>query len=157
MNFSDGSNQQIRIGDFVAQQSPDRLKNYLAKVYTTTLTPIDEKNKYRMRYADEAGFNYWYDMLSTKKISGPEFIYRILDANEFNIVQKTPQDKIKALYPIVVNRDGDINGINFWIGDYTKNLNSLNSEDVALKITLARMLNEEEPKQLFLNLGIRVQ
>lgn len=157
VNFSDGSNQQIRIGDFVAQQSPDRLKNYLAKVYTTTLTPIDEKNKYRVRYADEAGFNYWYDMLSTKKISGPEFIYRILDANEFNIVQKTPQDKIKALYPIVVNRDGDINGINFWIGDYTKNLNSLNSEDVALKITLARMLNEEEPKQLFLNLGIRVQ
>ena len=96
-------------------------------------------------------------MLSNKKISGPEFIYRILDANEFNVVQKTPQDKIRALYPIVVNRDGDINGINFWIDDYTRNLNSLNSADAALKVTLARMLNEEEPRQLFLNLGIRLQ
>ena len=55
VSFSDGSTQQIRIDDFVSQQSLNKLKNYLAKVYTTTLTPINETNKYRMRYADEAG------------------------------------------------------------------------------------------------------
>ena len=55
--------------------SNDPLKNYLARVYTTTLTPINETDRYKIRYADESGFNYGYDLLRNQKISGSEFIY----------------------------------------------------------------------------------
>ena len=66
------------------------------------------------------------------------------------------EDKIRALYPIVVNRTGDLNGVNFWINEFNTTLQSVNSQDVALRVTLAEMLNEEEPKQLFRSLGIIV-
>ncbi len=157
VTFFDNTTQQIRINNFVSSSSPDKLKNYIAKVYTTSLTPLNETDKYKIRYADESGFKYWYDMLKNQKISGPEFIYRILDANEFNQVHKNAEDKVKALYPIVVNRSGDNNGLNFWVNEFNRNLSSLNSSEIALKVTLAKMLGEDEPKQLFLNLGIRVQ
>lgn len=157
VTFSDGTSQNIKLDDFTSQVSNDPLKNYLARVYTTTLTPINETDRYKIRYADESGFNYWYDLLRNQKISGSEFIYRILDANEFNSVHLTAQDKIRALYPIVVNRTGDLNGVNFWINEFNTTLQSVNSQDVALRVTLAKMLNEEEPKQLFRSLGIRVE
>lgn len=157
VNFSDNKTQEIRIGTFTSNSSSNNLKNYISKVYTTSLTPVNEKDKSKFRYADESGFKYWYNMLSNKKISGPEFIYRILEANEFNQIHKNAEDKIKALYPIVVNRDGDSVGLNYWINEYNRNLQSLNSSEIALKITLAKMLGEEEPKQLFLNLGIRAE
>lgn len=157
VTFSDGTSQNIKLDDFTSQVSNDLLKNYLAKVYNTTLTPINETDKYKIRYADESGFNYWYNSLRSQWISGPEFIYRILDANEFNSVHLTTQDKIRALYPIIVNRIGDSNGINFWINEFNTTLQSVNSQDVALRVILARMLNEEEPKQLFRSLGIRIE
>ena len=126
-------------------------------LYFQSLTPVNETDRYKIRYADESGFNYWYDSLRSQRISGPEFIYRILDANEFNSVHLTAQDKIRALYPIIVNRTGDLNGVNFWINEFNTTLQSVNSQDVALRIILAKMLNEEEPKQLFRSLGIRVE
>lgn len=156
VNFSDGTNQIIKLNEFTSGDSSDNLKNYISKVYKTSLTPVDETNKYNIRYADEEGFDYWYRMLKEQVFSGPEFIFRVLDGNEFNKVHKTSQDKIRALYPIVVNRSGDLDGVNFWINEFNKNLSSLNSEDLALKITLAKMLNEEEPKNLFRTLGIRL-
>lgn len=156
VNFSDGTNQNIIISEFKSNKSSDELKNYIAKVYTTALTPINETNKYKIRYADEEGFKYWYDMLYNKRISGPEFIYRVLDAAEFNNVHSSPQNKIRALYPIVVNRDGDTNGINYWINEFNTISTSLNSENLALQVTLSKMLNEEEPKRLFQSLGIRL-
>ena len=156
VNFTDGTNQNIIISEFKANKSSDELKNYIAKVYTTALTPINETNKYKIRYADEEGFKYWYDMLYNKKISGPEFIYRILDASEFNNVQSSPQNKIRALYPIVTNREGDTNGINYWINEFNTTSSSLNSESLALQITLSKMLNEAEPQRLFQSLGIRL-
>lgn len=156
VNFSDGTNQNIIISEFKSNKSSDELKNYIAKVYTTALTPINETNKYKIRYADEEGFKYWYDMLYNKRISGPEFIYRVLDAAEFNNVHSSPQNKIRALYPIVVNRDGDTNGINYWINEFNTISTSLNSENLALQVTLSKMLNEEEPQRLFQSLGIRL-
>lgn len=157
IRFSDGSTQNIKINEFTSQVSNNKLKNYLSKVYSTTLTPVNQNDKNRIRYADEAGFNYWYDSLSNQRISGPEFIYRILDENEFNSVQSSTEDKIRALYPIIVNRVGDTNGLNFWINELNILQQSMNSQSTALKVILAKMLNEEEPKQLFKNLGIRIQ
>lgn len=158
VNFSDGTSRTVRLDDFTTRSSTDNLKNYIARVYVTTLTPFNDiSNKYRVRYADEEGFYYWYNQLSSRAISGPEFIFRILDANEFNSVHISSQDKIRALYPVVVGRDGDSVGINFWIDEYNNALKNLNSQDLALKTTLTKMLNEEEPKRLFSNLGIRLQ
>ncbi len=156
VNFSDGTNQTIKLDEFTTGSSSDSLKNYISKVYKTSLTPINETNKYSIRYADEDGFNYWYSMLKNQTFSGPEFIFRVLDANEFNRVHTSSQNKIRALYPIVVNRDGDTNGVNFWINEFNNNLKSLSSEDLALKVTLAKMVNEDEPKKLFSSLGIRL-
>ena len=155
VTFNDGSTQTVKIGNFTSQSSNNELKNYLSKVYTTTLTSINEKDKSKMRYADESGFNYWYDLLSNKKISAQEFILQIIDANEFNSVQSTSQDKMRALYPIIVNRYGDDTGVNFWINDFNESIKKFNSEDLALKTTIIKMLNESEPKQFFNSIGIR--
>lgn len=158
VNFTDGTSRTVRLEDFTTRSSTDNLKNYIARVYVTTLTPFNDLgNKYKVRYADEEGFYYWYNQLSSRAISGPEFIYRILDANEFNSVHISSQDKIRALYPVVVGRDGDTVGVNFWIDEYNNALRNLNSQDLALKTTLSKMLNEEEPKRLFSSLGIRLQ
>ena len=75
---------------------------------------------------------------------------------EFNNVQSSPQNKIRALYPIVTNREGDTNGINYWINEFNTTSSSLNSESLALQITLSKMLNEAEPQRLFQSLGIRL-
>lgn len=157
VNFTDGSSQLLKLEDFTSQKSTDELKNYLSRVYTTTLTPITQTDKSKMRYADEEGFNYWYGLLSRQEISGPEFIMQVLDANEFNAVQNTPENKIRALYPIIVNRTGDTVGVNFWIKEYTDSIQKYNSEDVALKTTIAKMLNETEPKEFFRSIGIRAE
>ncbi|BAK81612.1 hypothetical protein [Candidatus Arthromitus sp. SFB-rat-Yit] len=156
VNFKDGTNQSIILSEFKTNKSSDELKNYISKVYTTALTPINETNKYRIRYADEEGFKYWYDMLYNKKMSGPEFIYRVLDSAEFNKIHTSPQNKIRALYPIVTNREGDNNGITYWINELNQYSSSLNSEKLILEIILTRMLNEDEPKRLFQSLGIRL-
>lgn len=156
VNFNDGTNQIIKLNEFTSGYSTDNLKNYISDVYRIALTPINETNKYRIRYADEEGFNYWYRMLKEQVFSGPEFIFRVLDGAEFNRVHKNPHEKISALYPIVVNRHGDSDGITFWINEFNKEMSSLNSEDLALKTTLYKMLNEEEPKILFKSLGIRL-
>ncbi len=157
IKFSDNTVQNVKLDDFTAQVSSDPLKNYLANVYTSTLTPVGETDKYKFRYADEAGFNYWYGLLYNRQITGSEFIFRILDSSEFNSVHSSAEDKTRALYKVIVNRDGDINGVNFWINEFTATLNSVNSQDVALRVTISKMLNENEPKQLFKNLGIRVE
>lgn len=157
VKFSDNTTQNIKLDDFTAQVSTDLLKNYLANVYTSTLTPISETDRYRFRYADEFGFNYWYDLLYNRKITGSEFIFRLLDAYEFNSVHSSPEDKIRALYKVIVNRSGDTNGVNFWINEFNSTLSSVNSQDIALKVTISKILNEDEPKQLFRSLGIRVE
>ena len=156
VTFSDGTTQNLKIGEFTSQSSNNKLANYISKVYTITLTPVHETDKNKMRYADEAGFAYWFDLLSNSKITGSDFILKILDANEFNRIHSNSQDKIRALYPIVVNRLGDNVGINFWINDFNESLKKFNSEDLALKNTILKMVNETEPQQFFSSLGIRI-
>lgn len=157
VSFSDGKTQRVNLNNFTSQVSTNKIKNYLAKVYTTTLTPLNETNRDRIRYADEAGFNFWYNLLANQKISGPEFIYRILEATEFNSVHQSAENKIRALYPIIVNRFGDTNGVNYWISEFNSAQQSTSNTNLAIRVILDRMLNEVEPQQLFRDLGIRLQ
>lgn len=157
VNFSDGKTQRVNLNNFTSQQSTNKIKNYLSKVYTTTLTPLNETSADKIRYADEAGFNFWYDLLANQKISGPEFIYRILEATEFNSVHQSPENKIRALYPIIVNRFGDNNGVNYWVNELNLTQQSVSNSNLAIRVILERMLNEVEPQQLFRDLGIRLQ
>src|SRR5699024_2166434 len=54
VTFSDGTSQNIKLDDFTSQVSNDPLKNYLARVYISTLTPVNETDRYKIRYADES-------------------------------------------------------------------------------------------------------
>ena len=156
LTFSDRTTQNIRLENFKSRASNTELKNYLSKVYSTVLTPINETDEYKIRYADENGFKYWYDLLYNQRITGSEFIFRIIDENEFNYVHQSTENKIRALYPILVNRNGDLNGVNYWVEEFKSLSQNLNSENLALKTIMYQMLSENEPQQLFKNLGIRI-
>lgn len=156
ITFTNGKTQTLTIPEFTSNKSNNSLKNYIARVYTVTLTPSGLINKNDLRYADESGFNYWFNQLESRNISGKEFIFSILHANEFTTIHKSSQSKIEALYPIIVNRDGDINGINYWVTQYNNKISKGLSESVALTEIITLMLNEPEATRVFSSLGIRI-
>lgn len=118
---------------------------YLANVYTVVFS----------RPADEAGYHFHLNNLKNKKVSLREFLLNMIKEKEFVEKYKTPEEKIEALYSVIVNRTSDEAGKKFWVDEYKKVLAVYGSESTALQAIADRMVNETELKELADKMGVQ--
>lgn len=103
------------------------------------------------REPDEGGYNYWKYALEEKKdITGKFFLINLMFAErEFADRNLSDEELIKVLYQIVVNREYDEQGLNYWIGVYREYLNEFNGDKYeAKKKIVLRMAYEPEFRNL---------
>ena len=110
------------------------------------------------RYPDEGGYGYWLDKLLEKgEVTGKFVLYNLMFAErEFSERNLSDDELIKVLYQIVVNREYDEGGLNYWIGEYRNTyLPQANNDSYeAQKAIVERMLYEQEFKDLCNKMGI---
>lgn len=109
------------------------------------------------REPDENGYNYWKDQLEVEgNLSGKYFLINLMFAErEFADRNLSDEDLIKALYQIVVNRQYDTEGLNYWIYMYGEYLNEFGGDKYEAKKTLVlRMAYEPEFGRLCDEMGI---
>ncbi|EIA30201.1 hypothetical protein SFB5_043G2, partial [Candidatus Arthromitus sp. SFB-5] len=110
------------------------------------------------RYPDEEGYSYWLGKLLEKgEITGKFVLYNLMfSEREFSDRNLSDDDLIKVLYQIVVNREYDEGGLNYWIGEYRNTyLPQANNDSYeAQKAIVERMLHEQEFKDLCNKMGI---
>lgn len=111
-----------------------------------------------LRDPDEVGYQYWINRLKTKDISARDFLINLLFAErEFSDMKYSTEKFIEVLYSIIVDRDPDKEGLDFWINFYNQEAikNSNGDLFVAKRYTVERMINEEEFKKLILKLNLK--
>ncbi|WP_242821416.1 DUF4214 domain-containing protein [Candidatus Arthromitus sp. SFB-rat-Yit] len=110
------------------------------------------------REPDENGYNYWKDQLEEEEssISGKYFLINLMFAErEFADRNLSDEDLIKVLYQIVVNRQYDTEGLNYWISVYGEYLEEFGGDKYEAKKTIVlRMAYEPEFGRLCDKMGI---
>ncbi len=137
---SDGNEVKFSIGEFTLEAST-LLEEFLFNSYYFAFE----------REPDEGGYNYWADELMKKgDITGKFFLINLMFAErEFADRNLSDSDLVKALYQIVVNRQYDEQGLNYWIGAYGEYLQEFNGDKYeAKKKIVLRMAYEPEFRNL---------
>lgn len=144
--LEDGTVRKIVIAEFATQ--PENVgQDWLSNAYKFALD----------RFPDEGGYKYWYEeRIQKKTMSGEYFLMNLLfGEDEFTNRNLGDKDLIAALYQIVVNREYDEEGLNFWIGIYNENLgNAQGNKKLAQEVLVDRMVHEAEFGKLCEKIGI---
>lgn len=144
--LKDGTSMTITIKEFTTE--PENItQDWLSNAYWFAFE----------RFPDEEGYNYWYEhRMLTKKLNGEYFLKNLMFAeDEFTNRNLADRDLIAALYQIVVNRDFDEEGLNFWISIYNENLkNAQGNKKLAQETLVDRMVHEPEFGKLCDKAGI---
>lgn len=144
--LEDGSTHTIVIPELVTEPA-DTAQDWLSNAYWFAFE----------RFPDEGGYNYWYaDRMKTKTLNGEYFLKNLMFAeDEFTNRNLSDQDLIAALYQIVVNREYDQGGLDFWVGIYNENLqNAGGNKKLAQEVLVDRMVHEAEFGKLCEKVGI---
>lgn len=140
VRFTDkfGKERNIKFGDFTTKEGSTKLKGFIRNTYFNALG----------RDPEEEGFYYWVDQIETGKITPENFVRNLLNEKEFLDKRHTPKDIIEGLYSVIVNRKAEKEGLEFWIGEYEKNILDGYDDEESIYILVNRMVNEEEFKIL---------
>lgn len=144
--LEDGSTHKIIIPEFTTQPE-DLAQDWLSNAYWFAFE----------RFPDEEGYNYWYaHRMKPKTLNGEYFLKNLMFAeDEFTNRNLSDNDLIAALYQIVVNREYDQGGLEFWIGIYNENLqNAQGNKKLAQEVLVDRMVHEPEFGKLCDKVGI---
>ncbi len=144
--LEDGSTHTIVIPELVTEPA-DTAQDWLSNAYWFAFE----------RFPDEGGYNYWYaDRMKKKTLNGEYFLKNLMFAeDEFTNRNLSDQDLIAALYQIVVNREYDQGGLDFWVGIYNENLtNAGGNKKLAQEVLVDRMVHEPEFGKLCEKVGI---
>ncbi len=143
----DGENVVLMVNDVLIEPET-LLEEFVTNIYIFAFE----------RYPDENGYSYWLEKLMEKKdITGKYVLYNLMFAErEFSDRNLADEELIKVLYQIVVNREADQEGLEFWINEYnTVYLPQANGDSYeAQKAIVTRMLHEQEFKNLCEKMGI---
>lgn len=98
----------VCVGGFnaFAQTKEEYLNDFLDNVYTVMLE----------RESDPEGKEYWKNKILSEEIGILDFLNQILDQDEFEKLQDSPEDFITKNYTLLVNREPDEEGFNYWLG-----------------------------------------
>lgn len=129
--------QDLVIRNFKTPESDKKIENYVANVYKFALK----------RDGDEEGYAFHIEKIGTDESKLKEFLVNLLKEEEFINLHKTSEDKIRAIYSTIVGREGDEEGVNFWIKEFEKYEQYL-GEEMAIEYVLNRMFEESEFKNL---------
>ena len=140
----DGRTRTVKVPSFKTKVSETKLRQFIVDVYRYSLD----------RVADERGFAYWEDQLSSKKTSPADFVKNLLNEPEFINKHKTTTAKIEGLYQVIVNRKSDSQGLSFWTKKYDDLVARGYSESMALRVIVDEMVNEQEFKNRVRDLGL---
>ena len=144
--LKDGTTFKMVIKEFTTQPA-DTAQDWLSNAYWFAFE----------RFPDEEGYNYWYaHRIKPKTLNGEYFLKNLLFAED-EFTNRNLQDKelIAALYQIVVNREYDEEGLNFWVGIYGENLqNAQGNKKLAQEVLVDRMSHEPEFGKLCEKVGI---
>ena len=144
--LENGSTHKIIIPEFTTQPE-DLAQDWLSNAYWFAFE----------RFPDEEGYNYWYaHRMKPKTLNGEYFLKNLMFAeDEFTNRNLADNDLIAALYQIVVNREYDQGGLEFWIGIYNENLqNAQGNKKLAQEVLVDRMVHEPEFGKLCDKVGI---
>lgn len=144
--LKDGTTFKMVIKEFTTQPA-DVAQDWLSNAYSFALE----------RFPDEEGYNYWYtSRIKAKTLNGEYFLKNLLFAeDEFTNRNLQDRELIAALYQIVVNREYDEEGLNFWVGIYGENLqNAQGNKKLAQEVLVDRMAHEPEFGKLCERVGI---
>ncbi len=140
---SDGRNFILSLPEFSTNKETKNINRFVKSVYSNAFN----------RLPDEQGFWYWVDKLSFKDIRAEEFVINLLNESEFISNRTTTVSKIEGLYKVIVNRDSDEEGLNFWIKSYDYLISEGYPERFALKMTVNDMVNEREFQSIIAGLN----
>lgn len=115
-----------------AETKEEFLNGFLDNVYVIMLE----------RESDEEGKKYWYDKIITEDTGILDFVNQILDQDEFENLNVSPEEFVKRNYTLLMNREPDEEGLNFWIGQ----IGNENTKEKKLQI-----INEMAHSQEFMN------
>lgn len=109
------------------------------------------------RKPDHNGFKFWHRKLKNLEITASEFVNEIIASDEFNTIYKEIDEKINALYKIIVGREPDEEGFLYWMSE----LKFLTDEEdlsfgQAISQLSNRMIAEGEFKNLVTEAGFLV-
>lgn len=143
--LQNGEKFKMVIREFVTEPA-DLAQDWLSNAYSFAFE----------RFPDEEGYGYWYNRMGDKKLNGEYFLKNLMFAeDEFTNRNLSDKDLIAALYQIVVNREFDQGGLDFWISIYNENLqNAQGNKKLAQEVLVDRMVHEPEFGKLCDNVGI---
>ncbi len=117
---------------------------YVSRVYTTFFN----------REPDQGGLLYWTERLVGGQETLREFLGQLAYTPELIEKGLTNQQFVERMYAIV-DRKGEAEGINFWVGEIEKAIKEGKTQSEARGSVVARMLETPEVQSIATKLGIK--
>lgn len=130
----DGKQIVLNVGEFTTSYKTSSLNNFVKGVYFNAFG----------RNPDEEGFYYWTSKLRTREIHPEVFVKNLLNELEFIKNRPTTESKIKGLYKVIVNRNSDKEGLEYWVNIYNEYIEKGYPGEFALNIVVNKMLGSKE-------------
>ena len=91
---------------------PDLPKRFIRRLYTFCLG----------READDEGLNYWKERINSGSIKGIALAGNFVFSNEFTTKNYCNEHFVRQIYPALMNRTPDWEGLNYWVGELDKGM-----------------------------------
>lgn len=141
-----GESKTIEIESLIIN-SGGTLDSFLVNAYNKAISR-DVQN------IDEEGYTYWKNGLLNKSITLGYFIKNFAYVPEFMSLVNSPDDLINRLYNVLVLRDPDAQGLQFWKSVYTQLTTSGVSHNEAVIKILSDMTTSSEFSMLAQKIGV---
>ena len=129
-----GNSRRVNFATFTTKISETKLREFICNVYIYSLG----------RQADERGFAYWENQLSTKSTTPENFVANLLSEREFLNLHTTTVSRVEALYEVIVARKSDAAGLKFWTDKFDALKGNGYTDSLALSSIVNEMVNESE-------------
>lgn len=150
----------------IVQDDKNKLHNFVINDFSTSLVNVDIdilssyiKNAYVKAFnreeIDEDGFNFWLNQLSNFKTTSREFIFNILNSDEFLKIATSPLDKITKIYGVMFGRNPDEDGLKFWSSKYIEDFQKTNDEKVSVLNIVKELTTSKEFQKIISDIGIK--
>lgn len=137
---------EFEIPEFVFGESEDQIKNFISKTYIKIKNGLstDENN---FEFVDEVGFRFWNDKIKNGEVDLRNFVFEVLEEENFFRKYIDNTDKIKILYNVIFGIEPTEQSINVWLNDLNKIMKD-EDEDKSFNILIEKMFTNLKFKSL---------
>ncbi len=150
----------------IVQDNNNKLHNFIINDFSTFFINVDMdmlssyvKNAYVKAFnrdeIDEDGFNFWLNQLSSFNVTSREFIFNILNSDEFIKTTTSPIDKITKIYGVMFRRSPDGDGLKFWTSKYMEDFEKTKDEKLSVLNIVKELTNSKEFQKIISDIGIK--